>query len=136
VSFLTGIALIVAALGIVNTMVTSVLERTGEIGLWKAVGATRGQIRSVFMLEAGMIGLFGGLLGLGTALLLMIPGEALAAGLLAERAAIPFEGDFFHVPVWLAIGGPALATFVAVVASLYPAGRAAKVDPVTALRHD
>jgi putative ABC transport system permease protein len=136
VSFLTGIALVVAALGIVNTMVTSVLERTSEIGLWKAVGATNGQVRSVFVMEAAMIGLLGGLLGLGVALGLMVPGEALAARILSERTAIPFDGGLFRVPLWLALGGPALATTVAVLASLYPAARAARVDPVRALRHD
>jgi putative ABC transport system permease protein len=136
VSFLTGIALIVAALGIVNTMVTSVLERTSEIGLWKAVGATDAQVRAVFVMEAAMIGLLGGVLGLGAALGLMAPGEALAERILAERTAIPFDGNLFRVPLWLALGGPALATAVSVLASLYPAARAARVDPVRALRHD
>jgi putative ABC transport system permease protein len=88
------------------------------------------------VLQAGVIGLVGGLLGLGLALLLMIPGDALASRLLAERSAVPVSEGFFHVPVWLALGGPAIATVVAVLASLYPAGRAAKVDPVRALRHD
>jgi putative ABC transport system permease protein len=136
VSFLTGIALIVAALGIVNTMVTSVLERTAEIGLWKAVGATDGQVRRVFVLEAAILGLVGGLLGLGVAALLTVPGEALATRILAQRSAVPVEAGLFRIPVWLALGGPLLATCVAVLASLYPAARAARVDPVRALRHD
>lgn len=136
VAFLTGIALIVAALGIVNTMVTSVLERTREIGLWKAVGATHGQVRLVFLLEGALIGLIGGLLGLGAALLLMIPGEAIAADVIAERALFPLRTGVFQVPSWLPVLGPALATVVAMLAALYPAFRASAIDPVRALRHD
>ncbi len=136
IAFLTSIALIVAALGIVNTMVTSVLERTREIGLWKAVGATNGQVRSVFLLEAALIGLFGGLLGLGLAVLLMIPGEDLAASLIAERATFPLRTGVFQIPAWLPVAGPLLAMVVAMLASLYPAYRASRIDPVKALRHD
>ena len=136
VAFLTGIALVVAALGIVNTMVTSVLERTREIGLWKAVGATSTQVRSVFLLEAALIGLVGGLLGLGTALLLMVPAEGIAADAIAQRSPIPLDGSVFHVPSWLFLAGPGLAVVVAMLAALYPAHRATRVDPVRALRHD
>ncbi len=136
IAFLTGIALLVAALGIVNTMITSVLERRREIGLWKAVGATNGQIRSVFLLEAGLIGLVGGLAGLLAARLLMIPGESIAAGMIEERAVFPLSTGIFHMPTWLPIAGPVLATTVAMLASLYPSARAARIDPVRALRHD
>jgi putative ABC transport system permease protein len=136
VSFLTGIALLVAALGIVNTLVTSVVERTAEIGLWKAIGATNGQVRSVFVLEAAILGLFGGLLGLGVAWLLTIPGDALARRIMLEKAWVPVEGGLFRISPWLALGGPLLGAAIAVLASLYPAARAARVDPVRALRHD
>lgn len=136
VSLLTGVALLVAALGIVNTMVTSVLERTHEIGLWKAVGATSGQVRTVFLLEAAMIGLLGGLLGLGVALLVQIPADALALRMISERAAFPLQGSVFHVPAWLPVAGPLLAAGIAMLAALYPAHRAARVDPVRALRHE
>ena len=136
VALLTGVALLVAALGIVNTMVTSVLERTHEIGLWKAVGATSGQVRTVFLLEAAMIGLLGGLLGLVVALLVQIPLDAVALRLIAERAAFPVRGSVFHLPTWLPLAGPLLAAGVAMLAALYPAHRAARVDPVRALRHE
>lgn len=136
VSILTGIALFVAALGIANTMVTSVLERTREIGLWKAIGATSGQVRLVFLLEAALIGFAGGLVGLGAALLLRIPAEEIAKLLIAERSAFPVRGGLFYVPVWLPLAGPALATAIAMVAALYPAHRAARVDPVRALHHE
>ncbi len=136
VAFLTGIALFVAALGIVNTMVTSVLERTREIGLWKAVGATNGQVRAVFLVEAAAIGLLGGLVGLGLARLAMVPLDGVAARLIQERAALPWRGDVFLVPAWLPPAAILLATLVAMAAALQPAGRAARVDPVHALHHE
>ena len=136
VGFLTGIALLVATLGIVNTMVTSVLERTREIGIYKAIGASDLQVMSMFLTESGLIGLVGGLLGLGIAALATVPGDAIAAKLIADRAAIAFEQSVFDMPAWLLIGGPLLGTVTAVVAAYVPARRAAHVDPVTALRHD
>ncbi|MFV1959147.1 MAG: ABC transporter permease [Planctomycetota bacterium] len=136
VSFLTGIALLVAALGIVNTMVTSVLERTREIGLWKAVGATAGQIRRVFLLEAGLIGFVGGLVGLGLALLLMMPLEHAAARLIEARSPVPLTGSVFRLPFWLPPAAVSIATAVAMLASIHPAHRAARVDPVRALHHE
>jgi putative ABC transport system permease protein len=136
IGFLTGIALIVSTLGIVNTMITSVLERTREIGIFKAVGATNSQVMAVFLTESAMIGLIGGLLGLGIAMLAMIPGDIIAAGMIAERAAVPYTGSVFVMPLWLAIAGPALGASTAVLAAIAPARRAARIDPVKALRHD
>jgi putative ABC transport system permease protein len=136
IGFLTGIALIVSTLGIVNTMITSVLERTREIGIFKAVGATNSQVMAVFLTESAIIGLVGGLLGLGIAMLAMIPGDIIAAGMIAERAAVPYTGSVFIMPVWLAIAGPALGAGTAVLAAIAPARRAARIDPVKALRHD
>jgi putative ABC transport system permease protein len=135
-SFLTGIAMVVATLGIVNTMITSVLERTREIGVWKAIGATNFQVQSIFILESGIIGLVGGLAGLGVAAALMIPGDWLAQVLIEDRTTIPFNDPVFRLPVWLAVSGPVLGAAVAMLAAIYPARRAARVDPVTALRHD
>jgi putative ABC transport system permease protein len=137
VGLLIGIALLVAALGIVNTMFTSVLERTKEIGLYKAIGATDGQVRTAFVLEAAMIGLMGGLIGLGLAVLLMLPGQAIADSLIAQETG-GAGGSFsiFSVPWWLVVAGPALATLVAMLAALIPAWRAANIDPVRALRSE
>jgi putative ABC transport system permease protein len=136
IAFLTGIALIVSTLGIVNTMLTSVIERTREIGIFKAVGATNGQVMAVFLAESALIGLLGGLLGLAFAWLLMFPGDVIAARVIAERAAIPYAGSVFVVPWWLAVAGPALGAITAVLAAIAPARRATHVDPVTALRHE
>ena len=136
VAFLTGIALLVSTLGIVNTMITSVLERTREIGIYKAVGASDLQVMAMFLTESALIGFGGGLLGLGIAVLAMLPGDAIAAGMIAERAAVSLEGSVFVVPLWLMAGGPLLGLTTAVVAAFIPARRAASIDPVKALRHD
>ena len=136
VAFLTGIALLVSTLGIVNTMITSVLERTREIGIYKAVGASDLQVMAMFLTESALIGFCGGLLGLGLAVLAMLPGDAIAARMIAERAAVSLKGSVFVVPLWLMAGGPLLGLGTAVLAALIPARRAARVDPVRALRHD
>lgn len=136
VAFLTGIALLVATLGIVNTMITSVLERTREIGIFKAVGATNNQVMLIFLTESALIGVIGGLLGLGISLLAMIPGDIIAKSMITGSAAIPFKGDVFVVPLWLAISGPALGMGTAVLAAIIPARRASRIDPVRALRNE
>ena len=112
------------------------LGRPREIGSEKAVGASDGQVMGMFLTESALIGLTGGLLGLGIAALSTIPGDAVAANLISENAAIPFTGSVFVMPLWLLITGPLLGTLTAVVAAFGPARRAARVDPVTALRHD
>lgn len=136
IAFLTGIALIVSTLGIVNTMITSVLERTREIGIFKAVGATNFQVMAVFLVESALIGFVGGLVGLGVAALATIPGDMIAKSIISDRAAVPYAGGVFVIPLWLALTGPALGTVTAVIAAILPARRASSIDPVKALRHD
>jgi ABC-type antimicrobial peptide transport system permease subunit len=130
-----GLALLVASLGIVNTMIMSIYERTREIGTLKAIGASRGDIRRLFMLEAGMIGLLGGLVGLvsGWALGLLLNRVILWY---IEREQLPVRGDFFVVTPPLALAAVGFAILVGIIAGLYPANRAAKLDPLTALRHE
>lgn len=136
VAFLTGIAMLVSTLGIINTMITSVLERTREIGIYKAVGASDFQVMSMFLMESGLIGLIGGLVGLGIAALATLPGNKIAAYLIANQMALSFEGTVFVMPLWLVVGGPLLGTLTAVLAAFVPARHAARIDPVKALRHD
>lgn len=128
------IALFVASLGIVNTMVTSILERTREIGIMKAIGGSEGDIKWIFFVEAGTIGLAGGVFGL-----LLGWGVTRVANVVANYHLRP-EGlppaELFYMPVWLLLGALGFSLLVSLLAGVYPAARAARVDPLTALRHD
>jgi putative ABC transport system permease protein len=130
-----GIALLVATIGIANTMVMAIYERTREIGILKAMGASSGEIRQMFMLEAGFIGFIGGVVGLllgwlaGVGLNQIIP-------IYLRYRELPVRGNFFAVSLTLALGVIAFATFIGLLAGLLPAQRAAKLDPLQALRHE
>ena len=128
------IALFVASLGIVNTMVMSILERTREIGIMKAIGASNREIKLIFFVEASVIGFFGGVLGLVlgwlvTRLANLVMNSQLKP--LGEEAV-----DLFYFPAWLIIGSLVFSILISLLAGLYPAVRASKIDPVKALRHD
>jgi ABC-type antimicrobial peptide transport system permease subunit len=128
------IAIFVAALGIVNTMVMSILERYGEIGIMKAVGAARRDIRQIFLLEASLLGFAGGVGGLALGWTVSRIINRVVNYFLA-RQGMPFI-EYFRFPLWLCLGGIAFAVGVSLVAGVYPALRAARVDPVVALRHE
>jgi putative ABC transport system permease protein len=130
------VALVVAALGIINTMLMGVLERTREIGVMKAVGAREGQIQFMFVVEGAVVGLAGGLLGLLLAWAASHPMDAWMRALLAEHTTIRLKEAVFTFPWWLTLGGPAFACVITTLAALYPAWRASRVNPVTALRHE
>jgi putative ABC transport system permease protein len=134
--FLSLVAVFVAALGIVNTMVMSVLERTREIGLLKSLGATDGDVAALFLAESGILGLAGGLLGVGTSVALGAIGNQVGRSMIEQQMMMPFEGTLFAFPWWLVAGGLAFAVAVGLAAALVPALRAARVDPVVALRHE
>lgn len=128
------IGITVASLGIVNTMVMSILERYREIGIMKAVGATDGDVQRIFLFEAGMIGLLGGLFGLALGWgVSQVINEVINA-LMARHQAPRME--YFSFPWWLCLGAIAFSILVSLVAGIYPTLRAARVDPVVALRHD
>ena len=129
-----SLALAVATLGIVNTLVMAILERRREIGVLKALGAADADVQQLFFVEAGVMGLFGGFLGVffGWAL-----GRAITFGTnvyLKRQALNPIE--LSSVPWWLVLAGIVFAVLVSLVAGLYPASRAAKLNPVDALRYE
>lgn len=128
------IALFVAALGIVNTMMMSILERYSEIGIMKAVGASRGDIKRIFFVESSAIGFLGGIFGLGLGWVVSRLINRVVNYFLAKQG-IPFI-EYFRFPWWLVLGAVAFAVLVSLVAGILPALRAAKVDPVVALRHE
>jgi putative ABC transport system permease protein len=128
------IALMVASLGIVNTMVMSILERTREIGILKSLGAEDGQIRLLFLVESSLIGLIGSLLGLLLGWVISRIGSIVIKRVMVAQQVPPME--MFHLPAALIAGAVAFGVGVSLAAGLYPAARAARVDPVQALRRD
>jgi len=132
---LGGISLLVASFGIANTMIMSILERTREIGIMKAIGAEDREIKLIFFVEAAVIGVVGGVIGV-----LVAWGIDGIANRLAYRFILKPQGasfiDFFDLPLYLSLGAIAFALLVSIIAALYPASRAARIDPVRALRHD
>jgi putative ABC transport system permease protein len=127
------VALVVAGLGIINTLLMAVLERYREIGTFKALGASDGDIRILFLAEAGLVGLFGGVGGLilGRVVSGLID---VVANTLARQQGIDEPVVFFTFPPLLLLGALAFALAVSVISGVYPASRAARVDPIRALR--
>jgi putative ABC transport system permease protein len=134
-----AIALLVAAIGIANTMAMSILERTREIGLMKAVGATNRDVLSIFLGEAAGIGFIG---GLGGVLIGWLAGQALnviAIVSLASQASQqggPPPSVAVYTPAWLPVFALVFATFIGMISGLYPALRAATMIPVQALKYE
>jgi putative ABC transport system permease protein len=129
-----SLALAVATLGIVNTLVMAILERRREIGVLKALGAADGDVKQLFFVEAGAMGLSGGVLGV---LLGWLIGQALtlATNIYLKRQDLPGV-QISSVPLWLIAGAIGFAVLVSLIAGLYPASRAAKLNPVDALRYE
>ena len=134
-ALVSSVALLVACIGIVNTMIMSIYERTREIGTLKAMGASRSDIRQMFMMEAGFIGLIGGSAGL---VLSWILGQLLnrVAQWFAQRRDLPLPDNLFIITPALALEALFFALLIGVLAGLYPANRAARLDPLAALRHE
>jgi putative ABC transport system permease protein len=131
-----AVALLVASLGIANTMLMSVLERRREIGIMKAVGAANWQLQALYVIEGGLIGLAGGSLGLGLAWLSSFPGDTWVRSMIRRDMEIELTGSIFAFPRWIGVTVLVFTVGVTIVAALYPARRAARLDPVSALRHD
>ncbi|MBN2432785.1 MAG: ABC transporter permease [Acidobacteria bacterium] len=129
-----SVALLVAALGIANTMIITILERRREIGVMKAVGSTRGAVRQLFFVESAIIGVIGGILGYGLGWLTSLLINWLINIYLRSQGGRPEV--LFHFPVWLFVGAVVFAVAVALAAALYPASRAARLDPVDSLRYE
>lgn len=117
---LAGVALLVGGVGVANIMIISVLERRREIGVRRALGATRGQIRAQFLTESVMLAGLGGLLGVGI-------------GALGALGYVLLQDWPFVVPVEAVLGGIAGAVVIGVLAGLYPAVRASRMPPTEAL---
>src|SRR5262249_18685379 len=133
-SLVGSIALAVSSLGIVNTMVMSILERTREIGIMKAIGASDEHIRRIFLIEASVIGILGGFVGV---VIGWTVGHIINFGAnlyIQSQGGTP--GTFFSLPLWLVSSAIGFSIVVSLIAGSYPAQRASRLDPIQALRHD
>lgn len=132
-----AVSMFVAAFGISNTMVMSVMERTKEIGVMKVLGCELGDIKAMFLYEAGTIGLMGGVIGLIISYILSIATNIVARAVMGSME--PGE-DFYvcvsSIPPWLAILGIVFSVGVGVIAGLSPAKRSVKVSALTAIHNE
>jgi putative ABC transport system permease protein len=129
------LALLVATLGIANTLLMAITERTREIGVMMALGMTRSTVRRMFAVEAAAIGFFGGLAGTLAALVLGLGLSAVAGAYVP--AAQELKGySVFVFPWWLLLGTPIFSALIGGLAGILPANRAAQLDPIEALHHD
>ncbi|MBT3212395.1 MAG: ATP-binding cassette domain-containing protein [Planctomycetaceae bacterium] len=130
-----GLALLVATLGVANTMMMAIYERTREIGVLKALGATSREVRRMFTADAVLLGIIGGFVGVifGTLLGRLVDW---VGHLYLESEGVVGIGQMSIVPPWLAIGALVFAALIGVLGGLYPAARAARLDPVVALKHE
>lgn len=131
-SILGVIVLIVAAIGIVNTMIMAVTERTKSIGVMKSVGASSGDIRSMFLVQSGAIGLVGGVIGSIISIILF---RLISMGVIDMLSKQGQSVSLIeNVPPWLVLATILFSIVVSVIAGVYPAARAAKLDPIKSLR--
>ncbi len=127
-----AVSLFVAAIGITNTMMMSIYERTKEIGVMKVLGCDLRNIRSLFLLEAGFIGFIGGVIGLALSYTLSAVINKLVSG--ANGMMMPESASISYIPIWLALLSLAFAVMVGMVAGFFPALRAMRLSPLAAIR--
>lgn len=128
-----GVSLFIAAIGITNTMVMSIYERTKEIGVMKVIGAQLKDIKRLFLFEAAMIGFFGGLLGVGFSLGVSYLINSVISGMGGDAG---YYGPQIssYIPFWLAISALGFSTVIGLIAGYYPAVRATKLSALEAIR--
>ena len=133
---LAGISLLVAAIGIANTMIMSIYERTREIGIMKVLGCFISNIRAMFLMEAGMIGLLGG--GIGVAISYIISffmnkfGGSLMSNMVGGDGSTPIS----IIPLWLVLLALIFSSFIGLVSGFYPANRAVKISALEAIKNE
>lgn len=132
------IILLVASLGVINTMFMAIYERTRSIGVMKAVGASRSDIKSIFLVESGTIGFLGGILGTVFSIINIQLVKTVAIMMLKSKGIedIEFLKDIFISPVSIYVVTILFSIIITVLAGLYPSSRAAKLNPIEAIKHE
>ena len=139
-----AVSLLVAAIGIINTMIMSVSERTKEIGIMKAVGCCVRDVRRLFLLESASIGLLGGVIGSLLSFLISCIINLVAGGVndYGEQSYTVFETMFTSptrisiIPLWLFLFGLGFSVFIGLAAGFYPANKAVKISALEAMRNE
>ena len=130
-----AVSLLVAAIGIANTMMMSIYERTKEIGVMKVLGCDIRNIQALFLMEAGFIGFIGGIVGSGFSALLSIAINKLATSGDAVSN-MGFSGNICRIPLWLVPAAIAFAVLIGMIAGFIPSLRAMRLSPLAAIRND
>ena len=139
-----AVSLLVAAIGIINTMIMSVSERTKEIGIMKAIGCYVRDIRKLFLMESASIGLLGGLFGSVLSFIISCIINLVAAGMneYTDTSQTVFEMMFTSptrtsiIPLWLFLFGLSFSVLIGLVAGFYPANKAVKISALEAMRNE
>ncbi len=126
---IASISLLVGGIGIMNTMYTSVLERTQEIGIMKSIGAKNSDILTIFLFESGILGFLGGLIGVIIGIILSKTVEIIASSL-------GFALLKPYISIWLVIGALTFSFLIGIFSGVFPAMQASKLNPVEALRYE
>ena len=127
-----AVSLFVAAIGIANTMMMSIYERTKEIGVMKVLGCDMGNIRNMFLIESGFIGFMGGTIGVA----LSYGVSAIVNRFVNMSQSMGLSGDLSRIPPWLSMAASGFAVFVGMAAGFMPAVRAMKLSPLAAIRNE
>jgi len=129
-----AISLLVAAIGITNTMIMSIYERTKEIGIMKVIGASIKDIKKLFLLEAGLIGFFGGLVGLSFSYIVSFLLNTIASSFIAGMMPGGETSKISIIPLVLALGAMAFSVLIGLIAGYFPAKRAMNLSALEAIR--
>lgn len=129
-----AVSLLVAAIGIANTMMMSIYERTKEIGVMKVLGCSLENIREMFLLEAGMIGFIGGIIGIILSFIISRIVNFVTSG--SDVLGTGTTGNLSVIPVWLVFLSVIFAVFISMLAGFFPAQKAMKLSPLAAIRNE
>lgn len=133
-----AVAMLVSAINIANTMIMSIYERTREIGIMKVLGCKVGDVRKLFLFEAGMIGLMGGVVGIGLSYIaswaLNKYGTTLFESLMSGSVGVAEGASFSVIPLWLPLFGAAFAMLVGILSGFFPAVKATRISAIEAMK--